>query len=55
MFSCSLIILLVFYQVALRLLDKEQLQKEDLVEVLGPRPFVEKNTYEELVGPGKLS
>ncbi|RTG82485.1 AFG3 family protein [Schistosoma bovis] len=38
-------------KVALRLLDKEQLQKEDLVEVLGPRPFVEKNTYEELVGP----
>ncbi|CAH8668725.1 AFG3-like protein 2, variant 3 [Schistosoma haematobium] len=41
-------------KVALRLLDKEQLQKEDLVEVLGPRPFVEKNTYEELVGPGPL-
>ncbi|CAH8639227.1 unnamed protein product [Heterobilharzia americana] len=41
-------------QLALRLLEKEQLQKEDLVEVLGPRPFAEKNTYEELVGPGPL-
>ncbi|CAH8673879.1 unnamed protein product [Schistosoma rodhaini] len=42
-------------KLALQLLDKEQLQKEDLIEVLGPRPFVEKSTYEELVGPGKLS
>ncbi|VDO03214.1 unnamed protein product [Rodentolepis nana] len=39
---------------ALRLLDKEQLQKEDLVEILGPRPFLEKNTYEEIVGSGPL-
>ncbi|KAM3185521.1 hypothetical protein ACTXT7_006203 [Hymenolepis weldensis] len=39
---------------ALRLLDKEQLQKEDLVEILGPRPFQEKSTYEELVGSGPL-
>ncbi|TGZ60269.1 hypothetical protein CRM22_008623 [Opisthorchis felineus] len=41
-------------KLALRLLDKEQLQKEDLVEVLGPRPFAEKSTYEEIVGPGPL-
>ncbi|XP_018654303.1 Afg3-like protein 2 (M41 family) [Schistosoma mansoni] len=41
-------------KLALQLLDKEQLQKEDLIEVLGPRPFVEKSTYEELVGPGSL-
>ncbi|VUZ43848.1 unnamed protein product [Hymenolepis diminuta] len=39
---------------ALRLLDKEQIQKEDLVEILGPRPFQEKSTYEELVGSGPL-
>ncbi|BHF76562.1 AFG3-like protein 2 [Sparganum proliferum] len=39
---------------ALRLLEKEQLQKEDLIEVLGPRPFKEKSTYEELVGSGSL-
>ncbi|CAH8871165.1 unnamed protein product [Trichobilharzia szidati] len=41
-------------ELALRLLEKEQLQKEDLIEVLGPRPFAEKSTYEELVGPGSL-
>nr|AAX27885.1 unknown [Schistosoma japonicum] len=41
-------------KLALRLLDREQLQKEDLVEILGPRPFPEKSTYEELVGPGPL-
>ncbi|VDL88468.1 unnamed protein product [Schistocephalus solidus] len=40
---------------ALRLLEKEQLQKEDLIEVLGPRPFKEKSTYEELVGSGKMT
>ncbi|KAM7536882.1 hypothetical protein Aperf_G00000083683 [Anoplocephala perfoliata] len=39
---------------ALRLLEREQLQKEDLVEILGPRPFKEKSTYEELVGSGPL-
>ncbi|VDM15993.1 unnamed protein product [Hydatigera taeniaeformis] len=39
---------------ALRLLEKEQLQKEDLVEILGPRPFQEKSTYEELIGSGPL-
>lgn len=40
-------------QLALRLLEREQLQKEDLVEVLGPRPFKEKSTYEELIGSGE--
>ncbi|VEL30508.1 unnamed protein product [Protopolystoma xenopodis] len=39
---------------ALRLMEKEQLQKEDLVELLGKRPFKEKGTYEELVGSGML-
>ncbi|CAH8504440.1 unnamed protein product [Dicrocoelium dendriticum] len=41
-------------KLALRLLSKEQLQKEDLVEVLGPRPFEEKSTYEDIVGQGPL-
>jgi len=36
-------------QVALRLLEKEKLDKEDMVELLGPRPFAEKTTYEEFV------
>ena len=36
-------------QVALRLLEKEKLDKEDMVEMLGPRPFAEKSTYEEFV------
>ncbi|VDP89593.1 unnamed protein product [Echinostoma caproni] len=30
------------------------MQKEDLVEILGPRPFAEKQTYEEIVGQGPL-
>ena len=34
---------------ALRLLDKEVLNKDDMVELLGPRPFAEKSTYEEFV------
>ncbi|GIY07770.1 AFG3-like protein 2 [Caerostris extrusa] len=36
-------------KVALRLLDKEILSREDMVELLGPRPFKEKSTYEEFV------
>lgn len=36
-------------QVAQRLLQKENLQREDLIELLGPRPFKEKSTYEEFV------
>jgi len=36
-------------KVALRLLDKEVLSKDDMVDLLGPRPFKEKSTYEEFV------
>ncbi|XP_058488459.1 AFG3-like protein 2 isoform X2 [Solea solea] len=36
-------------KVALRLLDKEVLDKNDMVELLGKRPFAEKSTYEEFV------
>ncbi|XDV52453.1 hypothetical protein PO909_021181 [Leuciscus waleckii] len=32
-----------------RLLDKEVLDKADMVELLGPRPFEEKSTYEDFV------
>ena len=43
-------------QVALRLLEQEKLDKEDMVELLGKRPFAEKSTYEEFVeGTGKNS
>ncbi|KAG7273876.1 hypothetical protein CRUP_025937 [Coryphaenoides rupestris] len=35
--------------VALRLLEKEVLDKADMVELLGPRPFAEKSTYEDFV------
>lgn len=36
-------------QVARRLLEKEILDKADMVELLGARPFPEKWTYEEFV------
>ncbi|PIK37450.1 putative AFG3-like protein 2 [Apostichopus japonicus] len=36
-------------KVALRLLEREVLNKEDMVELLGKRPFAEKSTYEEFV------
>ncbi|CAB1323451.1 unnamed protein product [Coregonus sp. 'balchen'] len=32
-----------------RLLEKEVLNKADMLELLGPRPFEEKSTYEEFV------
>lgn len=37
------------FQVGKRLLEKEVLAKADMVELLGPRPFEEKSTYEEFV------
>ncbi|PVD21354.1 hypothetical protein C0Q70_19527 [Pomacea canaliculata] len=35
--------------VAKRLLEKEKLDKDDMIELLGKRPFAEKSTYEEFV------
>ena len=32
-----------------RLLEREVLDKADMLELLGPRPFEEKSTYEEFV------
>ncbi|VDK57786.1 unnamed protein product [Cylicostephanus goldi] len=36
-------------KVAQRLLERENLAREDMVELLGKRPFAEKQTYEEMV------
>ncbi|CAD5205524.1 unnamed protein product [Bursaphelenchus okinawaensis] len=36
-------------KVAQRLLEKEILARDDMIELLGKRPFVEKHTYEEFV------
>merc|ERR1719154_854693 len=36
-------------KVALCLLEQEILSREDMIELLGPRPFAEKSTYEEFV------
>lgn len=36
-------------RVAKRLLEKESLNREDMIELLGQRPFKEKSTYEEFV------
>ncbi|KFD61592.1 hypothetical protein M514_04173 [Trichuris suis] len=43
------------WQVAKRLLEREVLAREDLIELLGQRPFPEKHTYEQFVeGTGGL-
>ncbi len=39
----------IFFKVAERLLEKEILKRDDMIELLGPRPFAEKSTYEEFV------
>ena len=36
-------------KVAEKLLEKEVLNREDMLELLGPRPFEEKHTYEQFV------
>lgn len=36
-------------KVAERLLEKEVLNRDDMIELLGVRPFVEKHTYEQFV------
>ena len=47
--GCYSLTLTLFYQVAERLLKKEILDRNDMIELLGPRPFAEKHTYEEFV------
>lgn len=39
--------------VAERLLEKEVLSRDDLIEILGPRPFKTKNVYDEILKTGK--
>lgn len=49
-FNCLLFIIIDHVlQVAKRLLEREILDKADMVELLGQRPFQENSTYEEFV------
>ena len=42
-------------KVAEKLLEKEVLNRDDMLELLGPRPFEEKHTYEDFVaGTGSI-
>jgi len=44
----------ILLKIAKRLLEREVLNRQDMIELLGPRPFKEKTTYEEFVeGTGK--
>ena len=48
-FKCNSLSLVLVFQVAQRLLSQEVLSREDMVELLGRRPFKETTTYEEFV------
>ena len=39
----------ILFQVAQLLLEKEVLNRQDMIDLLGPRPFNEKSTYEDFV------
>jgi len=42
-------------KVALRLLEREKIDKDSVIELLGPRPFKEISSFEEFVeGTGML-
>jgi AFG3 family protein len=41
--------LFVIFKVAERLLQQEILSRDDMIELLGKRPFPEKSTYEQFV------
>lgn len=41
--------IIIYSKVAQRLLKQEKIDKADMVDMLGKRPFAEKTTYEEFV------